>query len=61
MDWGDTGGVGPLKLRFAVENIGDIDHYMPASVDIGVPYVMTGDLHDLASAINFQECKNGIN
>ena len=46
-----------LKLRFAVENIGDIDHYMPASVDIGVPYVMTGDLHDLASAINFQECK----
>jgi len=46
-----------LKLRFAVENIGDIDHYMPASVDIGIPYVMTGDLHDLASAINFQECK----
>ncbi len=46
-----------LKLRFAVENIGDIDHYMPASVDIGIPYVMTGDLNDLASAINFQECK----
>jgi len=46
-----------LKLRFVVANIGDIDHYMPASIDTGIPYVMTGDLHDFASVINFPECK----
>ncbi|MCR5662433.1 MAG: hypothetical protein K6G50_09960 [bacterium] len=29
--------------RFVFDQIGDVDHYMPASVDNGIPYVMTGD------------------
>lgn len=37
--------------------VGDIDHYMPESVDDGIPYVMTGDLKAKASEIRFQDCK----
>ena len=45
------------KLRYVVEDIGDIDHYMPESVNSGIPYAMTGDLCDYASSINFDSCK----
>lgn len=31
----------PMDL--VVKRIGDIDHYMPKSVDDGIPYIMTGD------------------
>ena len=44
-------------LNYALSAIGDIDHYMPESVDKGVPYVMTGDLTDFASGIDFESCK----
>lgn len=46
-----------FKLRYVVDDIGDIDHYMPESVMCGIPYVMTGDLKDIASEIEFDSCK----
>ena len=46
-----------FKLRYVVDDIGDIDHYMPESVVCGIPYVMTGDLKDIASEIEFDSCK----
>lgn len=45
------------NLDFALIGIGDVDHYMPKSVDTGIPYVMTGDLKEFASNINFEGCK----
>lgn len=45
------------KLKNAVRKIGDIDHYMPDSVSIGKPYMMTGDMFDRASLIDFSNCK----
>lgn len=33
--------VKPMEL--VVKRIGDIDHYMPKSVEDGIPYIMTGD------------------
>jgi type I restriction enzyme S subunit len=44
-------------LGYALSAIGDVDHYMPPTVAEGVPYVMTGDLEDLASEIDFTACK----
>jgi len=44
-------------LSYALNAIGDVDHYMPPSVEEGVPYVMTGDLEELASEIDFTRCK----
>ena len=46
-----------LKMRFVVEKIGDIDHYMPNSIDNGIPYIMTGDLCEKFSNIHFNKCK----
>ena len=43
--------------RFVLDQIGDVDHYMPESVDAGVPYVMTGDLKKTLSDIDFESCK----
>ena len=45
------------RLKYEVEGIFDIDHYMPDSIDKGIPYVMTGDLRDLFSQIDFSSCK----
>ena len=45
------------NIKYFLEAIGDVDHYMPQSVDKGIPYVMTGDLMELASDIQFEECK----
>lgn len=45
------------KLKYAVERIGDIDHYMPKTVSIGKPYIMTGDMSEKASLIDFSSCK----
>lgn len=44
-------------LNYALKAVGDVDHYMPESVDSGIPYAMTGDLEDIASNINLIECK----
>ena len=44
-------------LSYALNAIGDVDHYMPPSIEEGVPYVMTGDLEELASEIDFTRCK----
>ena len=46
-----------VALGYALSAIGDVDHYMPPTVAEGVPYVMTGDLEDLASEIDFTACK----
>lgn len=46
-----------IKFDYVINTIGDIDHYMPSSVDIGIPYVMTGDLEDFVSDIDFENCK----
>jgi len=45
------------KLKYAIKKIGDIDHYMPNSVDIGKPYMMTKDMFEKASLIDFTSCK----
>ena len=45
------------KIRYVLEAIGDVDHFMPESVDKGVPYLMTGDLKDLVSEVSLDECK----
>lgn len=48
----------PLYIsRFCIDYIGDVDHYMPESIDAGVPYIMTGDLKDKISKIDFKQCK----
>ena len=43
--------------RFLIDQIGDVDHYMPVSVDNGIPYVMTGNLKKFISEIDFEKCK----
>lgn len=45
------------NIRHILEAIGDVDHYMPASVDTGVPYLMTGDLKEVLSEVNLDDCK----
>ncbi len=45
------------SLNYYLEAVGDIDHYMPKSVEQGVPYVMTGDLTEFVSDIKFRDCK----
>ena len=45
------------SIRHVLEAIGDVDHYMPASVEKGVPYLMTGDLKDLLSSVDLDACK----
>ena len=44
-------------LSHTLTAIGDVDHYMPATVAEGVPYLMTGDLRALTSQIDFNDCK----
>lgn len=46
-----------IKFKNCISKIADVDHYMPNSVDIGYPYLMTGDLKECASQINFDICK----
>lgn len=46
-----------LIMNYVIDAIGDVDHYMPQSIESGVPYVMTGDLKEFASSINFEDCK----
>jgi type I restriction enzyme S subunit len=46
-----------VRAKYVIQKIGDIDHYMPESVESGVPYLMTGDLKGLTSEINFEICK----
>jgi len=45
------------SLKHSLEAVADVDHMMPASVDSGVPYLMTGDLRSFASLIDFESCK----
>ncbi|WMX17025.1 restriction endonuclease subunit S [Aureispira sp. CCB-E] len=44
-------------LSDVLNGIADVDHYMPQSRKDGIPYVMTGNLKELASNINFNDCK----
>ncbi len=45
------------NITYILNAIGDVDHYMPQSVENGIPYVMTGDLKEFVSDINFKDCK----
>lgn len=45
------------QLRFAIKSMLDVDHFMPESVDDGLPYLMIGDLAGRASEIDFNRCK----
>lgn len=45
------------KIFRAIDKVGDIDHYMPDSVDDGIPYLMTGDLQEKLSDVNLKRCK----
>lgn len=46
-----------IKLRYALENISDVDHFMPESTHEGIPYIMTGDLRRMVSQIDIEGCK----
>lgn len=46
-----------VSLKKCLYSISDIDHFMPQSVENGYPYVMTGDLMQNASDIDFLKCK----
>ena len=48
---------GLRKIFRAINKVGDIDHYMPDSVDDGIPYLMTGDLQEKLSDVNLEYCK----
>lgn len=45
------------NLSHVLSAIGDVDHFMPRSVEDCIPYVMTGDLTEFASGIKFGQCK----
>lgn len=45
------------SLRYVLDAVGDVDHFMPASVDNGIPYLMTGDLKDFVSEVCLEDCK----
>jgi type I restriction enzyme S subunit len=45
------------NITYILNAIGDVDHYMPQSVENGIPYVMTGDLKEFVSGISFKDCK----
>lgn len=45
------------SVRHVLAAIGDVDHFMPESVDNGVPYLMTGDLKGFLSNVSLQDCK----
>lgn len=47
-----------IKLKKTISLIADIDHYMPDTTDTGYLYLMTGDLKDIASKIDFENCKH---
>ncbi|QRO14243.1 restriction endonuclease subunit S [Moraxella osloensis] len=44
-------------LENITKQISDIDHFMPPSVRVGIPYLMTSDLQPKISQVNFDECK----
>lgn len=44
-------------IRYVIDAIGDVDHFMPPSVEKGVPYLMTGDLKDCISEVSLDDCK----
>ncbi|OLY94593.1 restriction endonuclease subunit S [Cnuella takakiae] len=46
-----------LIMNYAFNAVADVDHYMPPTRESGVPYIMTGDLEEFASDINFESCK----
>lgn len=46
-----------ISLKRCLKNITDVDHYMPPSVAHGIPYIMTGDLKEKVSEIDFDNCK----
>jgi type I restriction enzyme, S subunit len=45
------------SIRYILDAIGDVDHFMPESVEKGVPYLMTGDLKEFVSAVSLDDCK----
>ena len=45
------------SMRYILDAIGDVDHFMPESVEKGVPYLMTGDLKELVSDVSLDDCK----
>lgn len=45
------------ELGSILNGIFDVDHYMPKTVKNGIPYVMTGNLKELVSNIDFDNCK----
>jgi len=45
------------SFRHILDAIGDVDHFMPESVENGVPYLMTGDLMEFASDVSLDDCK----
>jgi len=46
-----------VKAKHVFQRIGDVDHYMPKSIESGIPYLMTGDLKEATSKIDFRGCK----
>ena len=63
VEWlGEVPGHWEIKSIYHIlEAIGDVDHFMPASVEKGVPYLMTGDLKEFVSEVDFDGCKQVSN
>ena len=45
------------KIKHIVSSVTDIDHFMPDSVESGIPYLMIGNLKDLSSSIDWDSSK----
>ena len=45
------------KIKHIVSSVTDIDHFIPDSVESGIPYLMIGNLKDLSSSIDWDSSK----
>ena len=45
------------KIKHIVSSVTDIDHFMPDSVESGIPYLMIGNLKNLSSSIDWDSSK----
>ena len=46
-----------VSCKYVIETIGDINHYMPKTVNNGYPYLMIGNLAEKISNIDLSKCK----
>ena len=59
VEWlGEVPGHWEVKsIGYVIDAVGDVDHFMPESVERGIPYLMTGDLKERVSLVELEKCK----